>query len=382
MPHIFIIEGGEFMINEKRLLERFLNYVQIDSPTKYEREFAEYIMKEMEKMGLEVHMDDAGEKVGSNSGNVIGRLKGNTDGEAILFSAHMDTVSPGKGIKPVIKDGVIYSDGTTVLGGDDKAGIAAILEAIETVIEKGIPHGDIEVVFSIYEEGGLYGAKNLDYTKLKAKKGFVLDSGGNPGEIIIQGPAQNKIYAKFIGKEAHAGVAPENGISAIQMAAEAISNMKLLRIDEETTANIGVISGGEATNIVTKEVKIQGEARSLSDEKLQKQTEHMVKCCEEAAQKFGGRVEVEVDHSYGAFKVEEDAEIVQKVKEACRNIGLEPYTTSSGGGSDTNILNANGIVAVNLGIGERKPHTVEEHIHIKDLENAARLVLEIIKIHA
>lgn len=370
------------MINEKRLLERFLNYVQIDSPTKYEREFAEYIMKEMEKMGLEVHMDDAGEKVGSNSGNVIGRLKGNTDGEAILFSAHMDTVSPGKGIKPVIKDGVIYSDGTTVLGGDDKAGIAAILEAIETVIEKGIPHGDIEVVFSIYEEGGLYGAKNLDYTKLKAKKGFVLDSGGNPGEIIIQGPAQNKIYAKFIGKEAHAGVAPENGISAIQMAAEAISNMKLLRIDEETTANIGVISGGEATNIVTKEVKIQGEARSLSDEKLQKQTEHMVKCCEEAAQKFGGKVEVEVDHSYGAFKVEEDAEIVQKVKEACRNIGLEPYTTSSGGGSDTNILNANGIVAVNLGIGERKPHTVEEHIHIKDLENAARLVLEIIKVHA
>lgn len=382
MPHIFIIEGGEFMINEKRLLERFLNYVQIDSPTKYEREFAEYIMKEMEKMGLEVHMDDAGEKVGSNSGNVIGRLKGNTDGETILFSAHMDTVSPGKGIKPVIKNGVIYSDGTTVLGGDDKAGIAAILEAIETVIEKDIPHGDIEVAFSIYEEGGLYGAKNLDYTKLKAKKGFVLDSGGNPGEIIIQGPAQNKIYAKFIGKEAHAGVAPENGISAIQMAAEAISNMKLLRIDEETTANIGVISGGEATNIVTKEVKIQGEARSLSDEKLQKQTEHMVKCCEEAAQKFGGRVEVEVDHSYGAFKVEEDAEIVQKVKEACRNIGLEPYTTSSGGGSDTNILNANGIVAVNLGIGERKPHTVEEHIHIKDLENAARLVLEIIKVHA
>lgn len=370
------------MINEKRLLERFLNYVQIDSPTKYEREFAEYIMKEMEKMGLEVHMDDAGEKVGSNSGNVIGRLKGNTDGEAILFSAHMDTVSPGKGIKPVIKDGVIYSDGTTVLGGDDKAGIAAILEAIETVIEKDIPHGDIEVVFSIHEEGGLYGAKNLDYTKVKAKKGFVLDSGGNPGEIIIQGPAQNKIYAKFIGKEAHAGVAPENGISAIQMAAEAISNMKLLRIDEETTANIGVISGGEATNIVTKEVKIQGEARSLSDEKLKAQTEHMVKCCEDAAQKFGGKVEVEVDHSYGAFKVEEDAEIVQKVKEACRNIGLEPYTTSSGGGSDTNILNANGIVAVNLGIGERKPHTVEEHIHIKDLENAARLVLEIIKIHA
>jgi len=370
------------MINEKRLLDRFLKYVQIDSPTKYEREFADFLMKEMEKMGLEVYMDDAGEKVGSNSGNVIGRLKGNTDGKTILFSAHMDTVSPGKGIKPVIKDGVIYSDGTTVLGGDDKAGIAAILEAIETVIEKEIPHGDIEVVFSIYEEGGLFGAKNIDYTKLNAKTGFVLDSGGDPGQIILQGPAQNKIYAKFIGKEAHAGVAPENGISAIQMAAEAISNMKLLRIDYETTANIGVISGGEVTNIVTKEVKIEGEARSLSDEKLQKQTDHMVRCCEEAAKKFGGSVELNVEHTYGAFKVEEDAEIVQKVKEACRNIGLEPYTASSGGGSDTNILNANGIEAVNLGIGERKPHTVEEHLYIKDLENAARLVLEIIKVYA
>ncbi|NLY77767.1 MAG: M20/M25/M40 family metallo-hydrolase [Tissierellia bacterium] len=370
------------MINQKRLLERFLNYVQIDSPTKYEREFADFIMKEMERLGLEVCMDDAGEKVGSNAGNVIGKLKGKTDGETILFSAHMDTVSPGKGIKPVIRDGVIYSDGTTVLGGDDKAGIAAILEAIETVIEKDLPHGDIEVVFSVYEEGGLYGAKNLDYAKLKAKKGFVLDSGGEPGEIVVQGPAQNKIHAKFIGKEAHAGVAPEKGISAIQMAADAISHMKLLRIDEETTANIGIISGGQATNIVTKEVEIQGEARSLSDEKLKNQTDHMVKCCEEAAEKFGGTVEIDVEHTYGAFKVEEDAEIIHKVKEACRNIGLEPFTTASGGGSDTNILNANGIQAVNLGIGERKPHTIEEHLHIKDLENAARLALELIKIHA
>lgn len=370
------------MINEKRLLDRFLKYVQIDSPTKYEREFADYIMKEMERMGLEVYMDDAGEKVGSNSGNVIGRLKGNHDKKAILFSAHMDTVSPGKGIKPIIKDGVIYSDGTTVLGGDDKAGIAAILEAIETVIENHIPHGDIEIVFSIYEEGGLFGAKNLDFTKLKAKRGFVLDSGGEPGQIIVQGPAQNKIKAKFIGKEAHAGAAPENGISAIQMAAEAIVNMKLLRIDHETTANIGVISGGEVTNIVTKEVYIEGEARSLSYEKLREQTNHMIKCCEDAAKKFGGTVKLDIEHTYGAFKVEEESEIVEKVKEACRNIGLKPYTASSGGGSDTNVFNANGIESVNLGIGERKPHTVEEHLYIKDLENAAKLVLEIIKVHA
>ena len=187
------------MINEERLLNRFLEYIQISSPTKAEREFADLLKSEMERIGLEVVMDDAGEKCGSNSGNLIGKLKGNTNGETILFSSHMDTVSPGVGIKPQIKDGVIYSDGTTVLGGDDKAGIAAIMEALEIVQEKSIAHGDIEVVFSIYEEGGLFGAKNLDYDNLEAKLGFVFDSGGDPGEIVIAGPAQNKINVKFIG---------------------------------------------------------------------------------------------------------------------------------------------------------------------------------------
>lgn len=370
------------MINEKRLVDRFLEYVQIDSPTKHERKFADHLKAEIEKMGLEVYMDRAGEKVGSDSGNLICRLKGNTLGDSILFSAHMDTVSPGLGIKPEIKDGVIYSDGTTILGADDKAGVAVILEVVETIIENDIPHGDIELVFSIFEEGGLYGVKNLDYDKINSKFGFVLDSGGSPGEIIVQGPAQNKINAKFIGKEAHAGVAPENGISAIQIAAEAIANMKLLRIDDETTANIGSIEGGGPTNIVTKEVMIKGEARSLKDDKLKSQTDHMVKAMEEGAKKFNGKVEIDIDTVYGAFKVEEDAEIVKKVKQACENLGLESYTTSSGGGSDTNILNMEGISAVNLGIGMKKPHTLEEHIAIKDLENASKLALEIVKIYA
>ncbi len=370
------------MINEKRLLNRFLEYVQIDSPTKNEREFANFLKNEMEEIGLEVIMDDAGEKVGSDSGNLIGKLKGTTEGETILFSSHMDTVSPGVGIKPQIKDGVIYSDGTTILGGDDKAGIASIMEALQVIKEENIPHGDIEIAFTIYEEGGLYGSKNLDYSKINAQLGFVLDSGGSPGEIIVEGPAQNKINVKFIGKEAHAGVAPEEGISAIQIASEAISNMSLLRIDEETTANVGCISGGEVTNIVTKEVNIEAEARSLQDDKLEKQTDHMVKCCKDAAEKFGGEVEFEVKNSYGAFKVDAEHDIVKKVKKVCENLGLKPYTTKSGGGSDTNILNANGITAVNLGIGEKNPHTVEEHLHIKDLENSAKLALEIIKTYA
>ncbi len=369
------------MINEKRVLERFLEYIQIDSPTKEEGEFAAFLEKELIKLGLEVYMDDVGEKVGSNSGNLVARLKANAEGETIIFSSHLDTVSPSRGIKPQIRDGVIYSDGTTILGGDDKAGIASIMEALEVVIENNIPHGEVEVAFTIFEEGGLFGSKNLDYSKLNAKKGFVMDSGGDPGVIIVQGPAQNKIDIKFIGKEAHAGVAPETGISAIQMAAEAINNMKLLRIDEETTANIGSISGGSATNIVTKEVEFHAEARSLDNDKLQEQTDHMVKCCEDAAQKFGGKVEVNVENAYGAFKIDENHELVKSVQLACKNLGFDSKTTTSGGGSDTNIFNANGIDAINLGIGERNPHTLEEHLHIKDLENAARLALEIIKVY-
>jgi len=158
--------------------------------------------------------------------------------------------------------------------------------------------------------------------------------------------------------------------------------MNLLRVDEETTANIGIISGGDATNIVTKEVEIEGEARSLSDKKLQKQTDHMVKACEEAAAKYEGKVEMDISNAYGAFKVREDDDLVERLKRACKNIGLEPYATTSGGGSDTNILNDNGIKAVNLGMGGNKPHTLEEHIRIKDLENTARLAVEIIKKYA
>lgn len=369
------------MVNQDRIVNAFCQYVQISSPTKSEGEFAKFITKELESLGLTVHVDGAGEVVGSDTGNVIARLEGTTAGETILFSCHMDTVSPGVNIKPIIKDGVIYSDGTTVLGGDNKAGIAAIVEAIRLLKENNIPHGNIEIAFSIFEEGGLHGAKNMDYSKITAKRAFVLDSGGEPGQIIIQGPAQDKLDVKVIGKPAHAGVAPEEGISAIMVAADAIRRMNLLRIDEETTANIGVIQGGSVTNIVTPEVNIQAEARSLDNAKLDKQSQHMVDCFNAAAEAFGAKVEIDLKRMYGAFKINEADPIVEVVKKACENLSLKPYTAASGGGSDTNIFNANGITAVNLGIGEKKPHTLEEHLHIKDLVNTAEMLVEIIKLH-
>lgn len=370
------------MVNRDRVVNEFIELVKIDSLSGKEGKIAEVLIKKLKDLGLEVMVDKAGERAGGETGNIIAKLKGTKELPAILFSSHMDTVVPGLGVKPVIKDDVIYSDGTTILGSDDKAGIAAILEALRLVKETNIDHPPVEVVFSIWEEGGLFGAKYLDYSSLDAKIGFVLDSGGSPGEIITVGPAQDKIDAKIIGKPAHAGVAPQEGISAIMIAARAINNMKLLRIDEETTANIGVIKGGEATNIVTPEVILKGEARSLKEEKLNNQTNHMVATIQAAADEMGGRVEFDVERMYPAFNIEDNHEIVLKTKEALRRMDVEGYITSTGGGSDTNVMNGNGIASINLGIGMKKPHTLEEHIHIKDLVNSGRMVYELIKVFA
>ena len=369
------------MVNKERIIGEFLELVQIDSPTSKEGAVAKVLVKKLEEIGLEVFVDDAGKATGGETGNVIATLKGTRPGKPIMFSSHMDTVSPGEGIKPIIDEanGIIKSDGTTVLGSDDKAGIAAILEALRIIKENNIEHADIQVVFSIWEEGGMYGAKNIPYDKINAEYGFVLDSGGSPGEIIIEAPAQDKINVKIIGKPAHAGLVPEDGISAVMVAARAIEKMNLLRIDKETTANIGIINGGVATNIVMPELNIVAEARSLDNSKLDAQTKHMVDTFKAAAEEFKAKIEINVDRVYGAFKVDANDDVVNLAKKAMKNMGVEGYTTSSGGGSDTNILNGKGIKAVNLGIGMKKAHTLEEHIAIEDILNSAKMVVEIIK---
>lgn len=361
-----------------RVIERFLEYIKIDSPTGEEKDFKERLKADLIALGLDVYEDNAGEKTGSNSGNLIAFLKGEGD-RTILFSSHMDTVSPGRGIKALISDGVIRSDGRTILGGDDKAGVSAIMEMLTVLKEQKIPHHNLQICFNIWEEGGLLGSKYLDYKKINADFGIVIDSGGAPGETVVQGPAQNKINVKFKGKAAHAGVSPEKGISAIQIAAEAISNMKLLRIDEETTANIGSISGGGPTNIVTDSVEIRAEARSLDNEKLKAQTDLMIRCVNEAQAKYGTEAEIEVVEAYKAFHVTEDSVPVKAVREACETIGIPFVPVKSGGGSDTNNFNLNGIPSVNLGIGMKNCHALDEFIRIEDILNTTKLILEIAK---
>lgn len=366
-------------MNTERLVNEFVEMVQITSLSLKEKTFADYLCNKLKDMGIDTYVDNAGEKCNGNTGNIIAKLRGNIAAPTILIGAHMDTVVPGENIKPQIKDDCIYSDGTTILGADDKAGIAAILEAVRYIKENNLKHGDIELVFFIAEEGGLFGSKHLDYSKISSKMAFILDSGGPVGDVIVQGPAQMRIEATFKGKAAHAGVAPEKGISAIQVAARAIDKMKLLRIDHETTANVGIIQGGTATNIVCDSVYTRFEARSLDNKKLKAQSDHMVECINTACEEYGTTCEVKATLNYPAFSIDKASEIAKLVTKAIENIGQKADLKSTGGGSDTNILNGNGINSVTLAIGMNNVHTTSENIAIDSIVKSAELVAAIIQ---
>lgn len=368
------------MINEKRLIESFMELVRMDSISREERNIADFLIEKLENLGLEVIVDQAGEKVGANSGNIIAKLKGNTKvATPIMFAAHMDTVVPGKNINPLREGEKIISTGETILGADDKAGIAAILEALHLIRENNILYGDIEILFTICEELGLCGAKNLDVSQLKAQIGFILDAGGQVGQIIISAPSQNSIDFTIRGKSAHAGANPEEGINAIQVAGVALSRMKLGRIDEETTANIGIISGGKATNIIPDEVILKGEVRSRNEGKLEKYTKELKKITEDAAQEFKARAEVKINREYHCYNLPPDDLVVKIARKAAKDIGLQPLLRPSGGGSDANVFNKKGIPSVALAVGMEKVHTIEEYILIKELKNATEYILSIIK---
>ena len=368
------------MVNNDRLINEFLHLVQIDSLSGKERQIADYLKQKLTSMGLAVKEDMAGEKAGGNAGNIIAKIPGNnSSAPVIMLCAHMDTVEPGIGVKPVIKNDVICSDGETILGSDDKAGIAAILESILQINENNISHGGIEVVFTIWEEGGLFGAKYLEYGLLEAKIGYVLDSDGSPGTIITRAPSQDKIYAEIHGRAAHAGINPENGINAILVAANAIAGLKLGRIDEETTCNIGVISGGKATNIVPDLVRIEGETRSLDVAKREAQTALICDSINEAAARFGAQAVIKAEPEYTNFNLSKEDVSVKIAVKAAQNLGLTPRLEKTGGGSDANVFNQVGIQTANLGIGMRKVHTKEEYIAVEDLVNNARYLVEIIK---
>ncbi|MBM7705677.1 tripeptide aminopeptidase [Chryseomicrobium aureum] len=362
-----------------RLLEEFIELVEIPSETGNEQIIAPVLKTKLEDLGFTVLEDDAKEKTGFGAGNLIATKPGDAALPKLLFSVHMDTVTPGVDIKAVRGGDRIVSEGETILGADDKAGIAALFEALRRVNESEAHHGQLQVVITVGEESGLVGAKALDPSLLDADFGYALDSDGEVGGIVVAAPFQAKLWTTITGKPAHAGVAPEKGISAITVAAKSISAMNLGRIDEETTANIGRFEGGKATNIVCPEVHILSEARALTEEKVNAQVKHMVDTFETTATSLGASAETKTELMYPGFSFSEQDEVVSYAKHSFEALEIPVSIKRSGGGSDANVFNGLGIPTAILSVGYEEIHTTNESMPIAQLEKLADVVTHLIK---
>ncbi len=371
------------MIREDRLVKLFLDLVNINSPSLQERVCAEFVKNYLEQMGLAVSEDTAGEENGGDANNLIAWLPANVPGAPRIFlSAHMDTVEPTSGLVVKEVDGVFYSSGDTILGADDKGGLAPIIEVVNAFLESGEPHGDVCLLISIAEEIGLKGAASVKLKEFNLDFGYVLDTGPPVGSFVTRTAIHDNLTVTIHGRPAHAGKEPERGINAIQVAAEAVHGMKLGRIGPETTANIGIIQGGTAVNVVCASVTLKAEARSTSLEELEAQTGHMIQRFEAAASAAGATVEIDHYRHYESYDIPADSRVVQTAIAASRSLGFEPALRTTLGGSDANVYNANGVPCIVVATGMDRIHTHEEKMSRRDLLDTARLTYEIVKMAA
>ena len=368
-------------ISQERLKENFFALASISSPSRREGEVARWIREQFSRLGAEFLEDSASELTGSDTNNLIVRLEGSRDCPALMLNAHMDMVEPADGVRPIFENGVFRSDGTTVLGADDKAAIAIILEALEAAGEAGLELPPLDLVFTVCEEIGLLGAKALDTSLLRAEAGYALDS-TEPFQLINRAPQAVRFVIEVHGRAAHAGIEPEKGINAILEAAKALKDIPSGRIDSETTCNIGVIRGGQATNIVPGLVTIEGEVRSHDPEKLKKIQDEIIGAFhsrigpEEPGQGLP-KVVSQVDEDYPRMSIPEDHPLVTTARAAAERLGRRLSVASTGGGSDANIFNGKGIATVIVGIGMRKVHSTDEYIRLSDMADSAALVAEL-----
>jgi len=368
-------------VNEQRLVDTFLTLCRFNTPPRHERPASEWAGEYLRKIGFTVEWDDAGEKLGGDIGNLIAFKKGTVpEAPPIFFSSHFDTVEATPGLEIAIEGDIIRATSDTILGADNKCGVAPILEAVTLLAESGEPHGDIQLLLTICEEIGLVGAREMDPRAIRGKYGFVLDTEPPLGTLLHAAPAQNSFHVRIEGAPAHAGIAPENGISAIVAAAKAVSAMRLGRIDEETTANVGIIHGGTARNIVPAEVELSCEARSHRLDKLDAQTAHMVDTFEREAAAIGAVAHVTVTEQYRGYALNENDTVIRLALAGARAAGLPPAMRPSGGGSDANVFNSFGVPTTVLACGMEKIHTHDEFCRISSLIGNARWVLEIIRV--
>ncbi|MBS3759214.1 MAG: M20/M25/M40 family metallo-hydrolase [Desulfobacterales bacterium] len=376
------------MINRERLAETFTTLVMIDSISRQEARISEAICRMLAPWDPEIQVDGAGSKTGSDTGNLIMRIAGDENIPPLMLNAHMDTVEPGKGVVPEFSDGVFTSRGDTILGADDKSAIAIIIESLKVIEENGLPHGPIELVFTICEEIGLLGAKNLDFDLITAPFGYALDT-SDTDAIITRAPAANQFEINLYGKDAHAGADPERGINAILLASQAIARLSLGRIDEETTCNIGVVEALGATNIVPRHVLVKGEVRSHDEGKLKRVTDTIISAFADVVNDYRSRqglddlprFDVSIHKEFASTQIPDNAPLVSLVQQAAEGLGRTIAPKRTGGGSDANIFFENGVAAGVLGTGMTDIHSTRESIRLDDMVKGAELLVEIIKKH-
>ena len=359
------------MLDRQRLTQTLIDLIRIDSPTGEEDAIDAHLSGRLADLGAAVRHDDYGNLVATLPGS-----NGSADQTPVMLSAHMDTVEPGRGIKPVLDaDGeVLRSDGATILGGDCKAGLAIALEGLTSAIEDGGPRRPVQVVFSRAEEGGLNGARNLDFSLVQAKTGIVFDGEGPVSRICVGAPAQNIVQCHITGVAAHAGLEPENGTSALLVAANILTRLPLGRIDDETTSNIGVLNGGLKRNIIPESAYMDGELRSRNQAKLDNYTAEFRRAFDQAAAMYpDAHVDLDIRSQYRAYQVGNDHPALADIARAVASIGLTPAMETTGGGSDANVFFEHGIAALPVGIGVRDFHTTRETARISEIMDGARV---------
>ena len=360
--------------------ELFLELVRVPSPSGEERVVADQVIEYLQALALPVDEDDVGTRIDSTIGNLLCRIEPSGEGTPLFFCAHLYTVPPEGQIEPVVEDGVVRNAGGTILGADNKAAVAAMLVATRRIVAENRPHGGIELLFTPKEEVGLRGAEAFDPERLHARLGYVYDHAGPIGEVILGAPYQVKLDASFRGRAAHSGMYPEEGRSAIAAAARAIADLRLGRLDEETTANVGEIHGGTARNIVPERCSFAAEARCHDERKLGELVQEMLETITFAAQVSDCDVETAVDPSARGYRFKRDDDAVRLAAAALERTGFQPTYGLSGGGADANVFNERGLQCLNLANGMTDIHTPDERIAVADLDRMVDVTLALVEV--
>lgn len=365
-----------------RLLEIFLDLVKINAISKQEKPVADYIQNFLREKNIISREDGTGEIIGGNSGNIISKIYYKEQFDPIQFSfvTHMDTVKPTKGISPQIEAERIKTDGKTILGADNRAGIAIILYLVENLKRNNIPHRPFEIIFTVGEETGLYGSANLDLNLIESRTAYILDSSADPGYFVYTAPGAIDFKIDFIGKPSHAAVNPEQGVNALKMACDLIYHFHIGKVNNDTTINFGKISGGEANNIVPAQIHLTGEIRSFHKDKINKYYKELSEILSTLEQKFGGRIVIKKEEAFPGFILDRDCQAVHQLSNCLKVVGLKPQPIPYHGGSDANMLNNRGVTAIDLGIGAKNPHSTEEYIEISDLVLIEQLLHQMVAI--